>query len=447
MNYEVMIIPTILIVYAIIVVAIGFLDSRKVKGFDDYVLAGRNRGTLLVTSSTLATIIGASATIGIVNLTYAKGFPAFWWLGSGAIGLILGGFFVARNIYDIRAYTLADIVDKLLGRWTRRAVSVVIVVAWVGIIAAQYVAAANIIAGLCGMTYITSLILTAVFITLYCTMGGQASVLKTDFFQLGFIFIGLGTALWALYGKTGMPADGLKFELVNDKFPISAVGCMMLIVGSAFMIGPDIFGRMFTAKSSTVARRSMLISGVLLALISVAIVMIGLWAKNFADIPAAQKQQVLPWLMLNAMPRWLGVILALGLLSALLSSADTCIMTASTTFEHDIRGRSSVSAARIATVAISVAAVLVAWENRSILQMLLVAYSIFNCSVFPVLLLAILFYRKRRLHPIFSVVGIIAGGVMGCLYGITKNQDFALYGMAASAVFAIFALYRGRRVG
>jgi len=155
----------------------------------------------------------------------------------------------------------------------------------------------------------------------------------------------------------------------------------------------------------------------------------------------------LPWLMMHSMPRWLGVVLALGLLSALLSSADTCIMTAATTFEHDLRGRSSVFATRVAAVAVSAAAVWIAWGNTNIIGTLLIAYSIFNCGVFPVLLPAIVFYRRLRLNSGFATVGIITGGTMGCIYGITKNQDFALYGMAASAMFSLFAIYKSRRIG
>lgn len=447
MNFEAMIIPVVLILYALGVVAIGFLDSRRVKGFDDYVLAGRNRGLLLVTSSMLASIVGASATIGIVNMAYDKGFPAFWWLGSGAIGLVLGSVLVAKNVYNLKAYTLADIVDKLLGRWTRRAVSVLIIAAWAGIIAAQYVAAATIISILCGMPYHTAMLLTAGFITIYCTLGGQASVLKTDFFQILFIVVGLGVAIAALYSQTGLQVEKLHVELVNQKFQLSNVWYMMLIVGSTFVIGPDIFSRMFTAKSPKIARRSMFISGLLLAIVSVGVVMIGLWARNYASVPVNERGSVLPWLMMHAMPKSLGVVLALGLLSALISSADTCTITAATTFEHDIRGRSSVPATRIATVAVSAIAICIAWVNPGIIKTLIIAYSIFNCGAFPALLLAIIFYRKVRLNPVFATVGIIAGGIIGGVSGAMQAQGPALYGMAASTIFALFALYKGRRIG
>ncbi len=442
-----MIIPAILIFYAVVVVAIGFLDSRHVKGFDDYVFAGRNRGLLMVTSSTLASIVGASATIGMVNLAYASGFPSFWWLGSGAVGLVAGSLLVAKNIYNLKAYTLADIVDKLLGPWTRRAVSVLIIAAWAGIVAAQYVAAGQLISLLCGLPYLAAMLLTAGFITIYCAMGGQASVLKTDFIQLLFIVAGLGIALWALYGKTGLPAGGLKFELVNEEFPASMVWYMMLIVGSSFVIGPDIFGRLFTARSATVARRSMFISGLLLTVVSFGIVMIGLWAKDFAAIPSGERNNVLPWLMMNAMSKPLGVVLAMGLLSALISSADTCTITAATTFEHDLRGGSSVAGTRMATIAVSIVAVCLAWKNPGIIHTLLVAYSIFNCGVFPALLFAIVFYRKVRLNPVFATAGIIAGGVLGGVSGMTQRPGLAIYAMAGSAIFALFALYKGRRVG
>ncbi|MDO8886212.1 hypothetical protein, partial [Candidatus Oleimmundimicrobium sp.] len=186
----------LLIIYAIAIIGVGFFDYSRVKNFDDFILAGRKRGTMLVAASILASVIGASATIGVVQLAFTKGASAVLWLGSGAAGLLVAAVFVVRRIRDTGARTLADVAQTLIGTNCARLITFIIIIAWTGIIAAQYIAAAKIVASCCDMSYAASLLITAGIITAYCAAGGQLSVLKTDLIQFLFIIVGLALTLF-----------------------------------------------------------------------------------------------------------------------------------------------------------------------------------------------------------------------------------------------------------
>ncbi len=237
----------ILFIYAAALVVIGALDCRRIRGFDDYILAGRKRSTWLVGSSILASAVGASATLGVVKLAWQVGAPAFWWLGAGGIGLILGSLFVAPSLPGRGVYTLPDLAENLLGPTIRIGVALAIVVGWTGIIAAQFVAAARIVQSIGDMGYGPALVASVAFIGVYCLLGGQSSVLKTDAVQIVLLCAGLLAAVVFLSGARGDFAGRLSLALVTEDFGPNQVLYFLLVIGSGFFVGPDIFGRYFTA--------------------------------------------------------------------------------------------------------------------------------------------------------------------------------------------------------
>ena len=433
-----------LVVYAVGLIFLGWLDSRKVSNFRDYVLAGRNRGGMIIAASLLASVVGASATIGVVDMAYVVGMPAFWWLGSGAIGLILLGITIARKLASYDVYTLADLVEKLNGGAARWLVSVVVVVVWTGIVGAQYVAAAEIVAQISGWSYITSLLIAGSFVTIYCVLGGQSSVMKTDFLQVILMALGIGLALIFLFISTGLPTEGIDFSLLNENFGFSRWIYFMLIVGTGFLVGPDVFSRIFTAKGAAQARSGALVAGILLFVFSFSIVLIGVWAKNFIEVPEGQK--VLVYILSSKLPGWLGFLLLFGILSAITSSADTCLITAATTFEHDILRNTKVFRTRIITLVLGFIAIAVVWKNKDIINILLFSYSVFNSGVIPPLLLSILVSHKRKMNVRITLLAILVGAALGLYSGITGDSVYAMIGMGLATVISLLAVFTGDKV-
>ena len=102
--------------YLLVFVVISILDFRSVKNFEDYAVAGRVQGTFAVTMTLLATVVGASTTIGITDTVYSIGFPGIWWLAFGAIGLILQSFLISKKVRATGAATLPVCADFTVGR-------------------------------------------------------------------------------------------------------------------------------------------------------------------------------------------------------------------------------------------------------------------------------------------------------------------------------------------
>ncbi len=105
---------TLLILYCFLFIGIGIYEYIKHKDFEEFVVAGRRYGAGVVGVSIVASCVGASATIGMTGLAFSSGTPAFWWLGSGAVGLLVLSTLLARKVRRSNVFTLPDMAEKFI---------------------------------------------------------------------------------------------------------------------------------------------------------------------------------------------------------------------------------------------------------------------------------------------------------------------------------------------
>ena len=328
----------LLIAYLAAMIFISVRDSKAAKNFTEYAVAGKSQTTRAVVLTLLATIFGASATIGIVDTTYTTGFPAIWWLWFGALGLLLQALFISKKVRDLDADTLPHAAGMLVGPVARRVIALVIAVSWIGVIAGQFVALGSIVSYLTGAQSQAVLVAVCVLAIAYTALGGQTSVVRTDKLQFYILAAGLIVACVFLYfaagGNSTQPLQ--HFELLNEKYTPTTLITQLFVVGGVFFLGPDIMSRNLISKDAPTARRAAAIAGVCMAVLALVIVLIGLWAKYNVEAGAAGSTKMLVYLMNEVMPAPVGLVLALALLSAILSSTDTCLINASSIFVKDL---------------------------------------------------------------------------------------------------------------
>ena len=148
-------------------------------------------------------------------------------------------------------------------------------------------------------------------------------------------------------------------------------------------------------------------------------------------------------------------MLIFGLLSAILSSTDTCIVNASSIFVKDILGRDSVLLVRITVAVIGFLAALFAISgNSDIITLLTNAYSIYTPGVIFPLLVAILSYGKRHIRKVVWFAAVILGGLFGLAGAFLPDKlinlgvpakllsYFTLIGMGISLIVALLSIER-----
>lgn len=443
-----------LAIYLALLTIVGIRDSHRIKTFDDFAVAGKRQTFLPVFLSLMATMLGASATLGIADRVSDIGFAAFWWLGTGSIGLALQAFLLSRKIRLLNACTLPDAALMTVGPAAKTLTALIISISWIGVIAAQFVS----------ITLIAQLILPAVnrnaillaiatFTTLYTAFGGQLSVIKTDALQAIIVFAGLLlTFFWLFCSTPETSMDTLRnVQLLGDSFTSYDLIYLLFITGGAFFLGPDIVSRNLASDSVRTAKRAALAASFALAFCGAIITLVALW--GIINIPQDQLGDANPllYIMTNRLPYPLTVILGLGLVSALLSSTDTCLVNAASIFEHDVLNRSSVRETRIIVALLGACAFTIALYHSGIIDLLLGAYSIYVPGIVCPLALALWFNGKRTPCKPLWYAAVAAGSSAGLLHtvaGIGPNW-LALAGMATSLVLGIasFSWHQEERTG
>ncbi len=437
-----------IIIFIILLFIISIFDIKKVKSFDDFALAGKTQGFIPVYLSMMASMIGASATLGITDMVWDIGFSAFWWLGVGAIGLLIQGIFFSKRIRELDVTTLPDIADKTVGGDAKSLLSLVIAISWIGIIGAQIVSLAKIVKSVAtGINDNILIIIIAIVVILYTMLGGQMSVVKTDMLKSGVIFAGIiGTFLYLYLYKGENNHDILSnIQLIDSEFGYFDLINILFLTGGTYFLGPDILSRNIMSKDGETAKRATILAAFSLAIIGFVITMIGMW--TLYNFPIMHGENPLIYIMDKIIPTPLAILLCLALVSTLISSADTCLINAATIVEHDLLKRNNVKELRLIIAIMGIAALFIGLSKSDIIDLLLVAYSVYSPGIVCPLLIAIMSHKKRRINRKIWFAAVIVGGLMGIMhsYLMIGPEYLPLLGMALSLILSLVSVLQSSK--
>jgi SSS family solute:Na+ symporter len=292
--------------------------------------------------------------------------------------------------------------------------SIIIPVAWLGIIAAQIIAAARILQSFTGMDYAIGVIISGAVFIIYTIAGGQFSVLKTDLFQAILILLGLMIIAFFVLGKKCDPIT----NLTPLKFPFnihfSPVDLLVLLItySSTFTFGPDIYSRIFCSKNVITAKKSVLATAIILLFVAASIGLISVYGSKC--ITPSSNGSLMIDVCKFVLPPWSVGIIVLALLSAVLSSAATTILSASIIltdlFERGKFGNKTLKNTRILIGAVGLASIVIALNFTSIIGILLIALTVYSGAfIIPILFgLTGIRINPKSLTPAMITGGFIA---------------------------------------
>ena len=433
----------IIVAYFLGMIVVGIISRKKARGLDDFFVAGRKGSSLFITGSLLATIVGGSATVGMAGLGFSQGLTGAWWLLVGSIGLAVLGVFFAKRVRKFGLYTLPQLVEKQYDSRIALAASVLIVVAWIGITAGQILAAGKILSVLgIGSPLLWMVIFTMVFVA-YTVLGGQHAIIRTDILQVGIILVGIFAGLALVLSRLGgLSGLGSHLSVEQFAFPLSSefggidLIKLLLLVGLTYVVGPDMYSRLFCAKDARTARASVLWAALLIIPFAFAITLIGMGAS--ALLPHISPEQALPAVVREVLPPFASGIVLAALLCAVMSSADTTLLSASTILTVDIVGKfkSSLSQEKILSlsrwgiVILGLLSLVLALILKGVISALLFGYTIYTAG----LILPVIggFYRERLKATSGGALAAIIGG--GSVALISKILDIKYLDLGALLV-------------
>lgn len=419
--------------YALLVLYTAF--SAKSRGNEAFYVNNRASDAWGVGFSIIVSCVGASATIGMIGMAFAVGTPAFWWLGAGAAGLTALALLLARKVRKSGAYTLPHMVEAFLGPQARPLIAVIIVMAWSAILAAQFTAIGKVLGALTGFGPYLCL---AIGFLLICghTVGGQSAIMRVDRIQALIILVALAVMLVWLTMHNPEWMQAVRLEAVNAQFPAETLRYYLVVVGANYLVCPMLFGRLLSARDEKNAVLGGIIGALGILVCSTLIVAVGLACKGLIPADTAQ-DAVLTAILADVMPPWMHIVVSFALISAIVSSADSCLVTAATVCSHDLLSTQSPAAARACVFALGVAGAAVSFWGKGILGFLLMAYDIFACGVVAPCFIGLLLFPARHIDTRFACTAVLAGGILGAAAAFTENSFYNYTGMALSGLLAL----------
>src|SRR5690606_32849386 len=150
------------------------------------------------------------------------------------------------------------------------------------------------------------------------------SILKTDSLQSVLIITGL-LSLMIFATRTPEAANVPQLTtggLFNESFSVLDLVILILTYSVTFVVGPDIYSRVFCAKDEKTATLSVLLVAVILLPVSFGLTYLGIYSAQSGTTEVMSFAQ-------NLLPNWFYGLFIAALLSAVMSSADTTLLTSS----------------------------------------------------------------------------------------------------------------------
>jgi SSS family solute:Na+ symporter len=340
---------TVVVLYLLLMLFIGWYSSKKIKTNDDFMVAGRRLGPVLMAGTLAATEIGGGSSLGVVEKAYGDwGMSAAWYV------IAMGITFTVLTIFGSKfrssmVKTVPEYFRRRYGKAPGAITAIIMILPLIGLTASQFIASAVIISVMTGLSFKFAVILVAIVVTAYSIMGGLWSVTITDFVQVFLIVIGMALAIpFAL--KTAGGWDNVVAVLPKEQFSftkgIGVKGIIGLVImyTASFSVGQEAVCRYYAARDDRAAKLGSIYAALInfvyafiptvLGLIALALVKSNIISGE--AILANGARYVLPSLAIQTMPSIIVGLLFAGIISATMSSADSDLLGAGSIFSNDI---------------------------------------------------------------------------------------------------------------
>lgn len=457
-----------IILYMCMMIGVGFAVAGKNKSSSDFFLGGRQLGPFVTAMSAEASDMSGWLLMGLPGVALMGGLAEASWTAIGlAIGTYLNWLIVAKRIrvysQKIDAFTLPDFFTKRFGAKTKAltlVAAIMIVVFFIPYTASGFAACGKLFGTLFGMDYMKAMILSAVVIVLYCTLGGFLAASTTDFVQsiimtvALFVVVGFGEG--AVRGFDNVFANVQQLDGFLNLFKgfdvatgtTGSYGALPVASTLAWGLGyfgmPHILLRFMAIEDKNKLRLSRRVASIWVVIsmaIAVLIGVIGYSLMKSGFLPTYETGSAAETVIIDIakhistygyVPAVVGGLILAGILASTMSTADSQLLAAASsisqnlvqeTFGVKMSQKKSMWLARISVILISIIAVFLARDpNSSVFRIVSFAWAGFGAAFGPVVLCA-LFWKRTNATGALS--GMIAGGATIFIWKFLIRTHFA----------------------
>jgi len=482
---QILIMGTIILYLCFVIVTGVMIGRRSKKSSEGFYLGGRGMGPLVTAMSAEASDMSSWLLMGLPGVAYLSGVADASWTAIGlAVGTYLNFLLVAKRLrrYSVKldAITIPSFISKRYGEKKPIVMciaSLIILIFFVPYVASGLAAIGKLFNSLFGWDYMTALIIGAIVIISYTSVGGFSAVATMDLIQS--IIMSIALIVITVFGisqaggidvvveNAKSMAGYLSFTQTHDAvagvakpYPFLNIASMMAW-GLGYFGMPHILVRFMAIRDENeldLSRRIASVWVVISMTVAVCIGMIGNAVSKAGGIPmleGSNSETVIVQISnllstFGALPAIVAGFILAGILAATMSTADSQLLAASSAFSENLLGdvfgikldaKKNMLVARLTVIVIAIIAVFLASDpNSSVFKIVSFAWAGFGATFGPAMLCA-LFWKRSNLPGIMA--GLVTGGVMVFVwkFGIAKlGGMFAIYELLPAFLCALIAI-------
>ncbi len=417
---------TIIILYLGILLLVGFKKRLSKNSSTAELIVG---GRMLTLPAFVASLVSTwyGGILGVGEYSYNYGLSN--WLAFGLPYYLAAFFFAVFLAKRARESKVLTIPDRLMAVYDKKTAVTGSVIIYFMTVPAAYVLMLGTLANfLFGWDLWVGIIIGSLFSLVYVFVGGFNSVVRTDLFQFGLMFIGfiiLLSTLYFTYGgvsflQANLPEMHFTWHGGNSKAYIA----VWYVIALAALIEPTFYQRCYAAKSGKIAKNGIYISIVCWAFFDFLTTSCGMYAR--AVLPNLENPVgSFPAIALEVLPVGLMGMFALALFATVMSTVDSNSFVAATTFSRDIVMRlfkidekQTIKYTRIGLVVTMLLAIVPLFFIKSVIDI----WHIFGSVGTPALLIPVFFsfVGTKRLPAKYAFLSIVSSGSFSLVWYCSK---------------------------
>jgi len=471
-----------LILYLILIAAVAVWTWGRNRSKEDFILGGRRLGGWVIAFSERTAGESSWLILGLSGALFALGLVEIWTVIGCCSGIILYWLVIARRLREISgqqgSITLPEFFVQVSGRWGSqvRVVAMLIIVFFFAFyVAAQFIGAGKVLMVTFGLDPAWGMPLAALVVVLYTLMGGFIAVCYTDVVQAILMVITLvvlpiiGLLLIAREGLdigAALEATGNTASLTGGRvgWPAAAAIIGGLSWGLGYMGQPQLVTKFMAIRNTDevrIGRRVAIIwtllaygGATLVGVVGITLVHGGILSTGDAAAVAADQERILPVLTTMLFPAWIAGILIAGAVAAMMSTADSQLLIATSTLVedfwcralgHELSPKQSVLAGRVVTFGVGAAAFLLAMSSDNLIyDVVSLAWAGLGASFGPALLLSL---HWKGMNGRGVLWGMLTGASSTAVWLLVPTLDEMISVRFVSWMLALLACWVGSRTG
>ncbi|MDD7718447.1 MAG: sodium/proline symporter PutP [Eubacteriaceae bacterium] len=485
--------------YLVFMIAVGFFFSKRNNTAGDFYLGGRKLGPFVTAMSAEASDMSSWLLMGLPGVAYLTGICDAAWTAIGlAVGTYINWLVVAKRIrvytHNLGAITIPDFFSK---RYDDKKnilnfiAALIIIVFFIPYTASGFAACGKLFSSLFGVDYLPAMVVSAIVIVCYTTLGGFLAASTTDFVQSIIMSVALIVVL--TFGISS--AGGFDEVISNAKelpgyLSLNAMydagtgeatdyGFITIVSTLAWGLGyfgmPHVLLRFMAIEEKeklTLSRRIATVWVVISLAVATFIGVVGYGmtkagAFDYLEGSSAETVIVVIAKLISQIGPIAAVIAGLilaGILAATMSTADSQLLAASSSVAQNILNeclgiklseKASMIVARLAVIGITVLAVFIASNpDSSVFEIVSFAWAGFGATFGPIVLCALFWKRSNKQG---AMAGLLVGAVtifvwkyvirpMGGVFNIYELLPAFILALAVNVVVSLVTAAPPREV-